>query len=131
MDTLKDLTTIEAAREKAASMGKQSGQLVYSNILAAIMDFKFSEVPRVAKNRILAGLLTTPGVKTWLTSQAKIPATPKVRMAVMASPPVIRAILSEFSDEPDLAGQVIDAIKASPDTQEPRPRTARDLMDQP
>lgn len=129
MDTLKDLTTIEAAREKSASMGKQSGQLVYSNILAALMDFRFSEVPRIAKNRVLAGLLTTPGLKTWLTSQAKIPATPATRRAIMSSPPVIRSILEEFSDEPDLAGQVIDAIKESPDAQEPAPPTTRDLID--
>lgn len=129
IDTLQDLTTIEAARAKASSMGKQSGQLVYSNILAALMDFRLGEIPRIAKNRVLAGMLTTPGLKTWLTSQAKIPATPAARQAVMTSPPVIRAILQEFSDEPDLAGQVIDAIKTSPDVQQPPAKGARDLID--
>lgn len=129
IDTLKDLTVVEAARAKAASMGKQSGQLVYSNILAALMDFKLGEIPRIAKNRILAGMLTTPGLKTWLTSSAKIPATPNARFAVMTSPPVIRTILDEFSDEPDLAGQVIDAIKSSPDSGQARPEPKASALD--
>jgi hypothetical protein len=129
IDTLEDLTTIEAARAKSAGMAKASGQLVYSNILAALMDFRFSEVPRIAKNRVLAGMLTTPGLKAWLTSTAKIPATPKTRAMVMASPPVIRSILEEFKDEPDLLGEVLDGIKMSPDNQpEPTP-SARDLID--
>lgn len=129
IDTLKDLTTIEAARAKSAGMAKASGQLVYSNILAALMDFRFSEVPRIAKNRILAGMLTTPGLKTWLTSQAKIPATPATRAAVMASPPVIRSIIEEFKDEPDLLGEVLDGIKASPDNAQENKANARDLID--
>lgn len=130
IETLKDLTTIETARSKAASMGKQSGQLVYSNILAALMDFKLSEIPRIAKNRLLAGMLTTPGLKAWLTSQVKIPATPTARASVMSSPPVIRAILSEFSDEPDLAGQIIEAIKSESDsTDEEKAPTGKDLIE--
>lgn len=119
MDTLQDLTTIEASREKARSMAKASGQLVYSNILAALMDFKLGEVPRIVKNRILAGALTTPGVRAWLTSQNKIPATPTIRKAVFASPPVIRSIIQEFKDEPDTLGQVLDAIKYSPSGEAP------------
>lgn len=129
IQTLKDLTVLEASRAKSASLGKQAGQLVYSNVLAAFLDFKYSEIPRIAKNRLIAAMLTKPGMKAWLTSQKKIPSTGPARRLVMSSPPVIRAILSEFSEEPDLAGQVIDAIHNSPDAQMPAPKDARSLID--
>lgn len=117
MDQLADLTKVEAVRAKAAEQGGMAGQLVYSNILAALMSGEIKEVPRIIKNRVVAAFLTAPGTKQWLAQTTLIPATPAARTAVFASPPILRALAEEFSEEPDKLGQFLDAIAFGPDAQ--------------
>lgn len=109
LETLSDFAKVEAVRAKSSSSGGMAGQLVYSNILSALMDFKIGEVPRIVRNRLIAGALTTPGVKSWLSQTTLIPKTPLARAMVFSSPPILRAAAEEFRDEPDMLGQVLDA----------------------
>lgn len=126
VESLTDLAKVEAVRAKAATQGGAAGQLVYSNILAALMDFKMSEVPRIFRNRIVAAALTWPGMKTWLSQTTLIPATPRARAMVFASAPVLTAVANEFKNEPDLLGQVLDAAAFGPDASDAKEVSAQD-----
>lgn len=120
MGTLRDLTKVMAVRAKGDNAAGRAGQLVESGIFASMMKGEIKQLPLIVKNRIVASLLTKPGVKTMLGSGVVLPETPRARMALFASPPVIRAIMEEFSEEPDKLGQVLDAVQMGPDATETR-----------
>lgn len=120
MQNLADLMVVQATREKAKNAAGAAGQLVTSNILASLMEFTPSEIPRIIKNRVMAGILTNPATKELAKGLVSIPNTPRARFAVMASPPVLRAIVDEFRAEPDTLGQVLEALRMSPAAQERR-----------
>ncbi len=120
MQNLSDLMVVQATREKTKQAGSMAGQIVSSTILASLTSGNLRELPRIAKNRVIAGILTNPATKHFAKGLVDIPDTPRARLAIMASPPVIRAIVEEFRDEPDMLGQVLEAIRMSPDARERR-----------
>lgn len=127
VDNLRDVLLVQASREKSKNAAGAAGSLVTSNILASLMEFTPGEIPRILKNRIMAGVLVSPGLKTLATGLVNIPATPRARLAVMASPPIMRAIVDEFKNEPDQLGQVLDAMRTSAAAKDPAtPRASYD-----
>jgi len=115
MTALEDLAKVSAVRAKSSEIGGAAGQLVTSNVMAAMMNLQFKDVPRILKNRVMASLLTTPGLNKWLTQTSLVvPSTPRLRAALFASPPVIRSLIEEFKNEPDKLGQVLEAARAGP-----------------
>lgn len=116
MDTLSALAKVSAVKAKAEATGGAAGQLVYSNELAKMMNLQLATtLPRMVKNRVVATMLTVPGLNKWLAqTSVQVPATPRLRAAMFSSPPMIRALIEEFREEPDKLGQVLDVVREDP-----------------
>ena len=110
MESMTDYLTMETARLKKDQIGKQSGQLVSAGLRAAIFKGQIKELPTIARYKTLSVLMSTPGISQWVSPKTVVD-NPKLRQAVFSSPAFVRALVSEFQDEPELLGQVSEVLR--------------------